>query len=139
MVVRLPDGQSSATNALAKLAAVSAEAFESVEAVTLVTVEVTGNAVPELIVPLSVQVATATGMMVKLAVTVALPDVSFTVVDAELALVMVAVPEVTSQPAKEYPLEGVTVMVVEALWLTVTGELAGAVRVPPLPATTESE
>lgn len=52
---------------------------------------------------------------VKLAVTVAFPEVSFMVVDAALALVMVAVPVVTFHPANVYPADAAAVIAVDAL------------------------
>ena len=48
-----------------------------------------------------------------------------------VALVMVAVPLVTVQLTKEYPVFGDAVMVVAAAWPTVTGEDDGSVTVPP--------
>ena len=77
-------------------------------------------------------------MLVKLAWTVALPEVRVTVVEAEVALAMVAVPLVTVQLTKEYPVFGEAVMAVAELWPTVTGEVDGSVIVPPVPAFTES-
>ena len=70
-------------------------------------------------------------MLVKLAWTVALPEVRVTVVERAVALAMVAVPLVTVQLTKEYPTPGEAVMVVAAPWPTVTGEDKGSVMVPP--------
>ena len=72
-------------------------------------------------------------MLVKLACIVASPEVRMTVVEAEVALAMVAVPLVTVQLTKEYPEFGEAVMVVAAPWPTVTGEVDGSVIVPPVP------
>ena len=53
-------------------------------------------------------------MLVKFAWTVASPEVRVTVVERAVALAMVAVPLVTVQLTKEYPVFGDAVMVVAA-------------------------
>jgi hypothetical protein len=67
-------------------------------------------------------------------VTVALPEVSVTVVESAVGVAMVAVPLVTVQLTKLYPVPATAVMVVATPWFTGVGELAGAVIDPPVPS-----
>ena len=77
-----------------------------------------------------------TGINAKFAVTAAAPEVSLTVVEAEVGTAIVAVPVVTVQLTKLYPAPGAAVMVVATPWFTDVGEVAGADSVPPVPAET---
>jgi hypothetical protein len=69
----------------------------------------------------------------KFAVTVALPEVSVTVVESAVGVTMVAVPLVTVQLTKLYPVFAAAVMVAATPWVTVAGD-AGEVIDPPVPA-----
>ena len=72
----------------------------------------------------------------KLAFTAASPEFSVAVVLSWAAFAMEAVPVSTVQPVKRYPAFIVAVIVVAAPWLTVTGDEAGTVMVPPVDAVT---
>src|SRR5688572_3567498 len=66
------------------------------------------------------------------------PELSVTAVLAAKSLAMDAVPDSTLHCWNVYPVMAVAEMAVTAPWSTVTGDIAGAVIVPPSPAVTES-